>query len=333
MAITQQSITSAFGSVLTSKLREWLKQNPVEQTNQGNVFLDHVYKSNRMSLNDSNRYDCPVSFIETNKGDFYDGADVTSTAGSDDVTIAQYPSASLTEPVKLLRKDMKKTANGIFNLLVHKTRQARLRARNLLADSLMNYTQTNSKHVLGVPQIIQEAPTTDGAVGGLDAANDAGWGNQFKDASDTFANSVGDFDEVSYECTRAGLTDWDYIVTTPTVAYGMKAEARSNQAIDVGVKPASGRFADSGYTGITFEGKPVLIDRHLEDGRSGGDSAFFMNDDDIFLNVDPSDDFVIEGPFPLQSGGQHGALWNIYWTGALVACGRSGSGVVFDITG
>lgn len=331
MAVTKTSITSSFGSVLTSKLRTWLEQNPVEQANQGNQLLDAFYRQNKKMNAATNRYDLPACFVEDAKGDFYDGADVTSTAGSDDVTIATYSHHFLTEPVKLLRSEMKRTAQGIFDLLVHKTKQARLRARNKLAAALGAASQTNSKYPLGLPQIIAEDGGAADTIGGISASSNSGWLNQFKDASDTFANSLSDFDEVSYECTKSGLTDWSFIATTPKVLYGMKAAARAIDQIDIGVKPASGRFADMGWNGVTFEGKPVIVDRHLPVD-AGGDSAFFVNDS-TYLTVDPSDDFMIEGPFDLQPGGQHGKLWNVYWGGALVTEERGSNGVVFDVTG
>lgn len=325
MAVTKTAITSTFGSEITAKLREWMATSPVEQAAAGNAFLDRVYRTNKHSVNAANRYDVPVSFVESAKGDFYDGADTTSTAGSDDVTLAHYSTAFLTEPVKLLRTEMKRSAKGIFDLMTHKIAQARLRMRNKLAEALMA-TSTASKYPLSVPVIINEDPTTN-TVGGISTAN-TGWRNKYSDISAGLAASLGTIDQMSYDVNKDGLTEWDWIVTTPAIWRYFKAEARSNQAIDIGTAPAGSRFADTGYNGVTFEGKPVIPDRHCP-----AESLFFINDRALYLNVDPTEDFVLEGPFDLQPGGQHGMLWNVYWAGQLICEERGALGVCFDITG
>lgn len=332
MAVTKTAINSSYGTLLTAKLRQWAEENPVEQAAHGNSFVDRVYMTAKHTLNAADRYDVAVSFLESAKGGWYTGYGSTSTVGSDDVTLASYDHVENAEPIKLSRSDMRKSVGAQWSILTHKTKQGRLRQRAALGSALMAYTKTTSATDT-VPLVIAEAPTSEGAIGLIDAANNADWANQFKDASDTFANSTGDFDEVSLECQMNGLTDWDWMVTTPTVYLGMKAEARTNQQIDIGTAPAGSRFADTGWTGVTFEGKPVIYDRHLENGRSGGDSAYFINDSTLYLQVDEGSDFSIEGPYALQPGGQHGMLWDSYWGGALICSSRAANGVVFDVTG
>lgn len=331
MAITFTSVTTQYDSGLTAKLRVWMAQNPIEQSALGNAFLDRVLKNNKNPINAANRYDVPVSFVEAAKGDYYAGFDQTSTAGSDDVTIAHYDHSMLTEPIKLSREDMKKNAKAQFNLMTHKIRQARLRLRNKLAADLMATSRASGPNGANGPEtlplMIAEAPSGT-AFGAIDGANNAGWLNQFKDMSGGLAANLDDLDEVSIECTKNGLTDWDWIVCTTDIYKFFKAEARSNQQIDIGTAPAGTRIADTGWTGVTFEGKPVIHDRHCP-----AQSLFFINDDSVVLNVDPDDDFVLEGPFPLQPGGQHGMLWNIYWGGQLLCKERAALGVVFNITG
>ncbi len=139
--VTQTSRTYAFGELLTTKLRTFMEENPVEQSQLGNAFMDKVYQTNKHSVNASNEYTVPVSFLEAQKGGWYDGADVTSTAGSDDVTIAHYDTAFNTEPVKLLRTEMKRGAKGIFDLMKHKSMQWKiLEVRRLQFSNRLSWT-------------------------------------------------------------------------------------------------------------------------------------------------------------------------------------------------
>lgn len=326
MVTKTTGLNNSYDTLLTSKLRTWLRANPIEQAALGNAFFDRVYMTNKHTLNAASEYTVPVSFVETAKGGYYDGAGVTNTEGSDDVTIARYDHFSLTEPIKLFRTDKKKSAQGQFELLAHKLGQARLRMRNKMDLDLQAASKiTNGPETLQLA--IAESP--DGTeFGGINSANNDGWTNNFIDTSAGFASNIDDWDEMSVLCNKFGLTQWDWINTTPAIERFLKAEARANQSIDVGFKPASGRFADSGYQGTAWEGKPVIGSRN-----SKAESAFFINDDALYFQVDPSDDFVLEGPFPLQPGGQHGDLWNLYLGGQLIVSERKALGVIFDITG
>ena len=330
MAITQNTgLNNSYDTLLTSKLRTWMKANPVEQTAAGRSFIERVYKTGKHTMSPAKEYTVPVSFIESAKGGYYTGAGVTSTTGSDDVTIARYNHISRTEPIKLFREDKKLTVQGQFDLLTHKIKQARLRMRIALNTDMLA-TAKASGGPETVPLAIAEAPSGT-AFGGIDSNSTGmgGWANQFTDTSAGFAANIDDWDLMIMKCAKYSHTGGpNYILATPAIETYLKAEARSNQAIDVGSTAASGRFADTGYTGTFFQGIPLISDQN-----SVAESAFFINDSAMYLNVDPTDDFVIEGPFPLQPGGQHGDLWNVYWGGQLIVEERGALGVIFDITG
>jgi hypothetical protein len=332
--VTAYSRTVAYDTELTAKLNVWLQTNPVEQAALGNSFWQKILRTNRHSLTPANYYDVPVSFVEDPIGGFYKGASTTATTGSDDVTMATYRHALRAEPVKLWRSEKKQTAKGNFDILKHKMRQARLRLNyGMQADIMAATKKTN-----GIETIQLAIPEDGGsgtAFGGLDGANDAGWLCNFEDMSAGLAATLADVDYMSQQCTKFGLTDWDYIVTTYAVERYFKAEARANASIDTGTAPAGTRIADTGWTGVTYEGKPVIPDRSCKGHATSfnDESIYFLNDNAIYLQVDPTDDMVMEGPFPLQAGKQHGDLWQLYWGGQLIVEERGALGVVFDVTG
>ncbi len=316
-----------FNSEVTAKLREYVRTNPIEQTQKGNRFWDLLERDSEQKINDAHEVQFPVSFIEDAKGDFYDNWDTTSTDGSDDVTMAKDSLKAFAEPIKLSRRERNRNSGrAIFKLLAHRTKQAMLRVQNKWASALMTA-------VTGGPNTLSELYPNDGgnsstALHGLQGDTDTGSQSQFVNVGGALGSNLDDLDDLSENCTKFGLTDWDVIVTTQAIKNDFKAQARSYASIDSSAAaPGGSRLAALGWTGVTFEGKPVIADRFCPSGK-----LFMVSLEATKLLVDPMDDFAIEGPFPTQINGQHGDLWNVYFTGQLATLDRGANGVAFGIT-
>ncbi|MGB1224150.1 MAG: phage major capsid protein [Mycobacterium sp.] len=326
MSVTATSGSYTFNTEVTAKLREYLRTDPIEQTRKGNRFLDSLTRDKEM-IHDANEVQFPVSFIEDSKGDFYDNWDPTGTGDSDDVTMAKDSMKSHAEPIKLSRRVRNRSSGrAIFKILAHKMKQAMIRSENKWAASFMSAATggPNSLEVL----LPNDGGNSSTALHGIRGDQNAGWQCNFQNIGGALSSNLDKLDDLSEDCKKYGLTDWDTIVTTKAILNDFKAYARTLSSIEQNATaPAGSRLAALGWTGVTWEGKPVIADRHCPTGK-----LFMYSTNSVVMAVDPMDDWVLEGPFPTQVNGQHGDQWFIYSTAQLVTLDRGSNGVAFGIS-
>lgn len=308
------SYSYSFNTVLSAHLREILQGTPREQAYLRNAALAQIERTNKVRVDRGGYMHVNVSFLDDPLGGEYDGATPVSTAGTDDVTTAQFRRAFYAEPIKILHTE-EVDAGGeraLFDLAAHKMRQAKKRLENKIAAHLWS-TSSVTNGIQGIPLAISTTPTT--GTFGLDRSVYTDWRNKATGSFGSFGSNLGKLDTMSLDVTAAGADDWDWIVTDKATFLLFKEEARTYLQINAGAPvTASGkRLAEFGFSVVEYEGKPVIWDRNCPSGY-----LYFMNNDAIKLAVIPGEEFAMTDFVPLHASGQQGRIAYLRWAGQVV---------------
>jgi len=313
--MTAASYSYTFNTVLSAHLREILESQPHEQSYLRNAALSQMERTNKIRVDRGGYMHINVSFLEDAFGGEYDGATPVSTAGSDDVTVAQFRRALYAEPIKILHSE-ELDAGGeraLFDLAAHKMKQAKKRLENKLAAHLWA-TSSVANGLQGLPIAISSTPGS-GTWGGLDRAVYTDWQNQATTTFGSLGTNIAKLDTLSVDVTAAGADDWDWIVTDKVTFLLFKDEARSYLQINAGapVSASGKRLAELGFSVVEFEGKPVVWDRNCPTGY-----LYFINNDAIKLAVLPGEEFAMTDFVPLHASGQQGRIAYLRWGGQII---------------
>jgi len=291
-----------------------------------------------------------VSATQSAIGGSYEGSDTAAEGTSDEDTMAVTTLRFYSEPIMVYRSDVIKaggTAGAeerLFKYVENKRKQAIRRIRTQIEQHLLATSAGSAKDVTSFVEGMTPDPAVSGAtVDSIDRTTDAWFLNQ----EEQVGSISGNFDaleKLSLACQMGGEEDWDYAICDQQTFLWLKKLARTYLSLNAGTLQSEGgrRMADMGIPTIEFEGKPVMWSPYLSStrnwgaygGSTSGGALYLLKRDAVKLCPVPDEEFVVEGPFPLEARDtpKHGMKWHVMWAGNLVWEKPACCGVAWDIT-
>ena len=266
------------------------------------TLVDNVYRSNLMffRLNARNRkmlqggyqIEVPLVYGRFAAGGFYQGFDLLDISPSDTVKNAAYDWKQAYVPVTvdgltLIRAD---SPEAVVNFLSFYFEQAQTELAEILGTGVWSNVVSNNKSIDGLVGAVDNGAVA-ATYGGLSRASNTFWNSQVATATPPL--TLPQMQSVFGNCTEGGRHP-TIIVTTQNV-YNIY------WALNTGVNSASGvpgqafpvqptgtdvQLAQAGFTNLVFNQVPLVVDSHVPAG-----NMFFLNEDYIFLYVNPRADF------------------------------------------
>jgi hypothetical protein len=257
-------------------------------------LVDNVYKSNLMffRLNSNNKkvlqgglqIEVPLVFTRFAAGGFYSGFDLLDVSPSDTVKNAAYDWKQAYVPVSvdgltLIRAD---SPEAIVNFLSFYFENAQTELAEILGGGTWSDVVSNGKSVDGLKGAVDDG-TVAATYGGLLRSSNTFWKSQIDSATTTL--TLATMQTMFGNCTVGGRH--------PTLLAGTQANynrywnlAQGGQAFPIEAGGRDDQLAQAGFTNLVFNQVPFAVDSHIP-----ANHIFFLNEDFIYLFVNPRADF------------------------------------------
>lgn len=349
MAVTATTFNTTLGAVLTAHLRNVEMGEPREQAYLGTRFLSQLEKDRSRTVDGGGYIHTQVSATQTPLGGSYEGSDTAPEGTSDEDTMAVTQLRFYSEPIMVYRSDVIKaggTAGAekrLFAYVENKRKQAIRRIRTGLEVDLLQVTAGAKDVTSFVEGMTPDPSVSGGTVDAIDRTTDPWFLNQAIQVG-SISSNFEKLEELSIECQMGGTEEWDYGFCDKTTFLWLKKLARTYLSLNAGTMQSEGgrRMADLGIPTIEFEGKPIFWTPRISatrnwstySGSTSGGALYLIKRDAVKLCPVPDEEFVVEGPFPLEARDtpKFGMKWHIMWAGQLVWEKPACCGVAWDIT-
>lgn len=257
------------------------------------TLVDNVYRSNLMffRLNARNKkvlqgglqIEVPLVYARFAAGGWYQGFDLLDVSPSDTVKNAAFDWKQAYTPVSvdgltLIRAD---SPEAVVNFLSFYFEQAQTELAEIIGAGLWSTTNT-TKQVDAIPAAVDDG-TLAATYGGLLRSANTWWKANL--TAITPPLSLATMQTMFGTCTEGGRHP-TIIVTTQTVYNLYWALSTGGQAFPVQPSGHDEQLAQNGFTNLLFNGVPIAVDSHVPSG-----NMFFLNEDYIYLYVNPRADF------------------------------------------
>jgi hypothetical protein len=207
----------------------------------------------------------------------------------------------------------------VFNLIETRIKVAEKTMQNQISDALYySNTENGGKSIGGLQHLVADLPTS-GTVGGIDAAAQTWWRNQFYDFSTegvtASATTIQHAMNLVYLRTLRGADDVDFIVAGETyfTYYEESLQAKQQfQKADVG---------DGGFVSYKYKGADVFYD-----GNCSATRMYFLNTDFIHFRPHSERNFTTDDRKAAVN--QDAVVVPMYWAGNMTVSNRSLQGLV-----
>jgi hypothetical protein len=266
------------------------------------TLVDNVYRSNLMffRLNARNKkmlqggyqIEIPLVYTRFAAGGFYQGIDQLDISPSDTVKNAAFDWKQAWVPVTvdgltLIRTD---SPEAVVNFLSFQFEQAQTELAEILGGGVWSNVVNNNKSIDGLVGAVDNGSVA-ATYGGLSRATNTFW--QSNVTTITPPLSLVAMMQMWGACTEGGRHP-TIIVTTQQVYNlywalntGVNATAGvPGQAFPVQPQGTDVQLGQAGFTNLVFNGIPMCVDSHVPAG-----NMFFLNEDYIYLYVNPRADF------------------------------------------
>jgi hypothetical protein len=257
------------------------------------TLVDNVYRSNLMffRLNARNKkvlqgglqIEVPLVYARFAAGGFYQGFDLLDVSPSDTVKNAAFDWKQAYTPVSvdgltLIRAD---SPEAIVNFLSFYFEQAQTELAEILGAGIWS-TANAATNVDAIPTAVDDG-TLAATYGGLSRASNTWW-------KATVTNITPPLSLATMQTLFGTVTEGGrhptIIVTTQAVYNLYWALSTGGQAFPVQPGGHDEQLAQNGFTNLIFNGVPVAVDSHVP-----ASQMFFLNEDYIYLYVNPRADF------------------------------------------
>jgi hypothetical protein len=258
------------------------------------TLVDNVYRSNLMffRLNARNRkvlqgglqIEIPLVFSKFAAGGFYQGFDELDITPSDTVKNAAFDWKQAYSPVTvdgltLIRVD---SPEAVVNFLGFQFEQAQTDLADILGTGLWTTTVANNKAIDGIPAAVDNG-TIAATYGGLTRAANTFWNANVTNITPPLSLST--MQTMFGNCTEGGRHP-TLLVGTQAVWNLYWALSTPGQAFPSQPGGQDEQLASNGFTNLLFNNVPFAIDSHVP-----ASQIFFLNEDYIYLYVNPRADF------------------------------------------
>jgi hypothetical protein len=257
------------------------------------TLVDNVYRSNLMffRLNARNKkvlqgglqIEVPLVYARFAAGGFYQGFDLLDVSPSDTVKNAAYDWKQAYVPVSvdgltLIRAD---SPEAVVNFLSFYFEQAQTELAEILGAGMWSVANA-VKSVDSIPTAVDNG-TLAATYGGLARGANPFWSANVTNITPPLALAT--LQTMFGTCTEGGRHP-TIIVTTQAVYNLYWALSTGGQAFPVQPGGHDEQLAQNGFTNLIFNGVPIAVDSHVP-----ASQMFFLNEDYIYLYVNPRADF------------------------------------------
>lgn len=297
------------------------------------TLVDNVYRSNLMffRLNARNKkvlqgglqIEVPLVYTRFAAGGWYQGFDALDVSPSDTVKNAAFDWKQAYVPVSvdgltLIRAD---SPEAVVNFLTFYFENAQTELAEILGTGVWSDVVSNNKVADGLKGAIDDG-TVAGTYGGLSRTTNTWWKANRTSITPPLALST--MQTMFGNCTEGGRHP-TIIVTTQSVWNLYWALSTGGQAFPVQPGGHDEQLAQNGFTNLLFNGVPVAVDSHVP-----ASSMYFLNEDYIYLFVNPRADFNMkEFREPVN---QDAMTSLILWAGNIVVSNCARQGVLVNVT-
>lgn len=290
-------------------------------------LVDNVYRSNPMffRLNAMNKkmlqgglqIEVPLVFQRFAAGGFYQGYDLLDVTPSDTVKNAAFDWKQAYVPVSvdgltLIRAD---SPEAVVNFLTFYFENAQAELAEILGTGVWSDVVSNNKVIDGLKGAVDDG-TIATTYGGLSRSTNLFWKSQIDSSTATLTlvsmrTMMGNTSEGGRHPTLLVGTQLNYNrfwnLVQPSQAFPVQPGGHDEQ------------LAQAGFSNLLFDGVPFVVDSHVP-----ANHIFFLNEDYIYLFVNPRADFNMkEFREPVN---QDAMTSLILWAGNVVLsnCQRQG---------
>lgn len=301
-------------------------------------LTDNVYNSNLMffRLNQMNKkmlqgglqIEVPLVYQRFAAGGAYQGFDLLDVSPSDTVKNAAFDWKQAYVPVSvdgltLIRSD---SPEAIVNFLSFYFENAQAELAEILGTGVWSDVVSNPKAIDGLAGAVDDA-TLAATYGGLSRTTNTWWKSTRTDLA-AAALTLALMQTAFGTLTSGGRH--------PTLLVGNQAAYNKfwglNQAFQAFPSQPAGQdetLAQAGFSNLLFNGVPFAVDSHCPQ-TTGTNSIFFLNEDYMYLYVNPRADFSMkEFREPVN---QDAMTSLILWAGNLVLSNCARQGKIFNFT-
>jgi hypothetical protein len=291
------------------------------------TLVDNVYRSNLMffRLNARNKkvlqgglqIEVPLVYTRFAAGGWYSGFDLLDVSPSDTVKNAAFDWKQAFVPVTvdgltLIRAD---SPEAVVNFLSFYFENAQTELAEILGTGVWSDVVSNNKVCDGLKGAVDDG-TVAATYGGLSRSTNTFWKSQMDTSTTTLTLTA--MQTMFGNTTEGGRH--------PTIIAGTQANYNRYWALSTGGQafPAQPtghdeQLAQNGFTNLLFNGVPIVVDSHVP-----ANHLFFLNEDYIYLYVNPRADFNMKDF--REPVNQDAMTSLILWAGNVVLsnCARHG---------
>lgn len=278
---------------------------------------------NKKILQGGLQIEVPLVYTKFAAGGWYQGFDLLDVSPSDTVKNAAFDWKQAFVPVSvdgltLIRAD---SPEAVVNFLSFYFENAQTELADILGTGIWTTSVANNKVVDSIPAAVDNGSIA-ATYGGLTRSSNTFWNGNVTSITPPLA--LGTMQTMFGTCTEGGRHP-TIIVTTQAVYNLYWALSTGGQAFPVQPAGHDEQLAQNGFTNLLFNGVPVTVDSHVP-----ASQMFFLNEDYIYLYVNPRADFNMkEFREPVN---QDAMTSLILWAGNVVFSNLARQGKLTNVT-
>ncbi len=284
--------TPVGAATLTSISRNFVLPEITDNVYASNAAIFRLIQANKRMVQGGTQIELPLMYSRFSAGGSYRGYDQLTVAPSDTVKNAALDWKQYYVPLAVSSLDLIKanSAEAIANLITMQSQQAQMEMAELLGAGLWS-AGTDTKGIDGLKVAIDDGSVND-IYAGLSRTTNTWWKSKLD--SSTTALTLASLQAMFGLCTAGGQS--------PTVIFSRQEQYNRYWALNVlqqrfPSQPAGNdtQLAAGGFTNVSFNNVPWIVDSHVFDGANSSNSAIVMvNEDFVYLIVNNLADFRME---------------------------------------
>ena len=314
------TISENFDTEVTSTMRNYLEQTPIDQIFDGNLLLGILFTGEipgggrvapgRVRREDGGReVAIPVAYKRSSNITAFQGMDTISLNADEVATIARAPWSYYVDSVILTKQEFweNRGSNALFSILEARTNMSRRTIAERVNTDLHSTgdgLSTAPKNIIGIQSLLPLDPST-GTVWGLDRNVYSWWGSYGNDPSQKF--SVGGLNKLGLAYLQTSGTNaedpFHLALTTPTQWSLYHDQVTAKQQI------TTTKIGDRGYPTLEYMGRPIFHSSLVPTG-----TWFMLNMDYAVLCLQNGVDFTVSQATPPANQVIH-SIWQIFFSG------------------
>ena len=318
-------------NAVNSLSRRWIQPQVTDNVYNSNALTFRLLRRRKKMFEGGFQIECPLAWSHFAAGGYYSGFDLLDVTPSDTVKNAAFDFKMLDVPVSIDGATLIRinSPEAVVNFVGQYFAQAITEAKDLLGIGIFSNPTLNPKMIDGIQGAVDNGAVA-ATYGGLSRSANTFWNSQV--ATAVAPLTFPQMQSLFGNCTQGGQRP-TIIVTTQAVyniVWALSTGVNSTSGVPGQAFPAQAsgedvQLAQAGFSNILFNGVPLLVDSHCPAG-----NMYFLNEEFMYLYVNPSRDFYIRDFDAPVNQDAYTSL--ILWAGNLVFNNVARQGVLKSIT-